>query len=110
MDAATVFRVMSLIPDRQPRTQSGSAFQASGNSERVQLLARFLGWLGPLSPTTKEEQQLLGVRSSAPRPLEGEEPAEEAAEQAAEEADLDLLDDLEETPVRLPGAGTQIAA
>jgi hypothetical protein len=103
MDAVTVFRVMSLIPDRLPRTQSGSAFQVNANSERIALLAKFLNWLGPLNPTTKEEQQLLGVRTSVVKPLEGEEP--DLSEEALSEEALP-----EEATIRLPGAGTQIAA
>jgi hypothetical protein len=107
MDAATVFRVISMIPDRSLRAQSGSAFVAGGHSDRVALLLKFLHWLGPLDPLSKEDQQLLGVRSGGGRPLA-------AGEEAGEEADLEelepLAEDLEETPVKLPGAGTQIAA
>jgi hypothetical protein len=118
MNGTTVFRLISLIPDRVARTQTGGLFDRAG-SEKVELLSRFLGWLSPLNPTSKEEQQLLGVRAGGAKPLaEGEEAgeelgeeevAEEAAEDAGEEA-VELLDDLEETPIRLPGAGTQIAA
>jgi hypothetical protein len=94
MDEATVFRVISLIPDRMPRTQSGCLFNAHSQPEPLVLLAKFLSWLGPLDPISKEDQQLLGVRSGSGRSLgTGEEEAE-----------------LEETPVTLPGAGTQIAA
>jgi hypothetical protein len=99
MDAANVFRVISLIPDRMPRTQSGCVFNAGGQPEPVVLLAKFLSWLGPLEPISKEEQQLLGVRSGGGRPLAlGEE-----------EGELEPLEAVEETPVTLPGAGTQIA-
>jgi hypothetical protein len=125
MDAATVFRVISLIPDRMPRTQSGCVFNAGGQPDRVVLLAKFLSWLGPLDPISKEEQQLLGVRSGGGRPLvAGEEAGDETelddvdpplvaggeADEEAELDDVDPLDELEETPVKLPGAGTQIAA
>jgi hypothetical protein len=107
MDAATVFRVISLIPDRMPRTQSGCVFDAGGQPERVVVLSKFLSWLGPLEPISKEEQQLLGVRSGGGRPLE-------SGEEEAELADLEPLEALEEvreeTAVTLPGAGTQIAA
>jgi hypothetical protein len=101
MDAATVFRVISLIPDRVPRTQSGCIFNCGGQPQRVMLLAKFLSWLGPLDPISKEDQQLLGVRSGGGRPLGvGEE----------EDGELEPLEALEDTPVTLPGAGTQIAA
>ncbi len=105
MDGATVFRLISLVPDRMARSQSGSRFDGAA-SERAGVLARFLGWLGPLSPIGKEEQQLLGVRASNGKSLadgaEGEEPLDPA--EIAEDQDG------EEQPVRLPGAGTQIAA
>lgn len=105
MDGATVFRVISLIPDRMARSQSGSPFDGAV-SERAGVLARFLGWLGPLSPIGKEEQQLLGVRAGNGKSLaegaEGEEPLDLA--ELADEPEG------EDQPVRLPGAGTQIAA
>ena len=97
MDTANVFRVISLIPDRAPRAQSGCAFALEGQSDRIALLARLLHWLGPLDSLSKEDQQFLGLRSNHARPLEEEfEPIE------TEEA--------EQLPVPLPGAGTQIAA
>ncbi|HWM42087.1 MAG TPA: hypothetical protein VNP36_06585 [Burkholderiales bacterium] len=105
MDGATVFRLISLIPDRMARSQSGSPFDGA-TSERAGVLARFLGWLGPLSPIGKEEQQLLGVRAGNGKSLaegaEGEEPLDLA--ELADEPEG------EDQPVRLPGAGTQIAA
>lgn len=106
MNGATVSRLISLIPDRMPRSQSGSAFDGA-SSGRAELLSRFLGWLGPLNPISKEEQQLLGVRAGGGKALI-EEAAEETAEETAE--GLEILDDDEDTPIRLPGAGTQIAA
>ncbi len=103
MDAAIVFRIISLIPDRMPRTQSGCVFNASGQPQRIAVLAKFLSWLAPLDPTSKEDQQRLGVRSGGGRPLGlGEE--EEELEH------LEPLEALEEAPVTLPGTGTQIAA
>jgi hypothetical protein len=101
MDGATVFRLMSLIPERAPRRQGGSLFNGGG-SAKMDLLCRFLHWMGPLNSLSKEEQQVLGVRAGGGRSLvEEEEPGEEPVETA---------DEMEETPVRLPGAGTQIAA
>lgn len=89
MDATTVQRLISLIPERTPRGLTGSLFEPVG-SERAQLLARFLHWLGPLEPMSKEEQQALGVRAGNKALLETEEEADEPQ-------------------VRLPEAGTQIA-
>ena len=93
MDGAAVARLMALIPERMPRSQSGSHFRGDG-SARLDLLCRFMHWLAPLSQVTREEQQLLGVRAGGKVMADGEEVAEEA----------------EETPLRDLGPGTQIAA
>ena len=104
MDGASVFRLISLIPDRMARSKSGTPFDGSA-SERAGLLSRFLSWVGPLNPITKEEQQLLGVRAGGGKSLaEGDEPLD--AVEAAEERE----ESREEQSVRLPGSGTQIAA
>ena len=112
MDASMVHRLISLIPDRSARAQSGSVFSpseatASRHPDRMSYLTRFLHWLGPLDPMTREDQQILGVRSSGGRPMI-------AGEELGEELDLELeADDLEEPhgeeSVRLPDPGTQIA-
>ena len=82
MDTVTVFRVISRIPDRMPRSPTGSAFDGA-SSERAELLSRFLGWLGPLNPISKDDQQLFGVRAPGAKPLlEGEGDAPEEAEDA----------------------------
>jgi hypothetical protein len=100
MDAATVLRVMSLIPDRTPRVQSGSAFVPDEtHPPRLALVQRFLHWLGPLAPLTKEDQQALGVRSSGGR----------SPEEPGDLADLDdelpeFEDDPDKTPLRIPEA------
>ena len=88
-----VSRLMSLIPERMPRSQSGSRFRVDGTA-RLDMLCRFMHWLAPLSQVTREEQQLLGVRAAGKVAPEGEEAADEA----------------EESPLRDPDAGTQIAA
>jgi len=99
MDGASVVRLMSLIPERGARTQSGTLFSVDG-SVKMDLLRRFLHWLGPLECLTKEDQQLLGLRAGAKPLAESEEGIEEEAQ----------TDELDEAPVTLPGAGTQIAA
>ena len=111
MDATRVFRLISLIPDRAMRAQSGSVFTPSEAAacrypDRLSYLGRFLHWLGPLDPMTREDQQILGVRSSSGRPvLAGEEAG---AEDLVE--DIDELDELEaDDAVQLPQPGTQIA-
>ena len=93
MDGAAVARLIALIPERMPRSQSGSHFRGDG-SARLDLLCRFMHWLAPLSQVTREEQQLLGVRAGGKVMADGDEVAEEA----------------EETPLRDLGPGTQIAA
>ena len=99
MDGASVVRLMSLIPERGARTQSGTLFSVDG-SVKMDLLRRFLHWLGPLECLTKEDQQLLGLRAGAKPLAEGDEGTEEEAQ----------TDELDEAPVTPPGAGTQIAA
>lgn len=115
MDAANVLRLISLIPERGARVQSGSRFSADG-SAKMELMRRFLHWLGPLESLTREEQQLLGVRAGGAKPLaEGEEAGEaEEAEEAGEPGEAGgespFADDVDATALRMPGAGTQIAA
>ena len=106
MNATMVSRLMSLIPDRSPRAQSGSVFSSSEAAtcrypERMAYLSRFLHWLGPLDPMTREDQQILGVRSSGGRPMAAGESAEELGEEAAEEMELDQmeLDDRDDAPL-----------
>ena len=102
MDGSAVSRLIALVPDRVARSQSGSLFNRD-SSERAVLLAKFLGWLGPLSPITREEQQALGVRSGGPRPLSDEDGA-------ADDGMVEMADEAEEAPVRSAEAGTQVAA
>jgi hypothetical protein len=108
MNAAAVSRLIALIPDRSPRAQSGSVFSPSEGAacrypDRMSYLTRFLHWLGPLDPMTREDQQILGVRSSGGRPmLPGEE--------LGEDLEMDEADDMLEEPVTLAEAGTTVAA
>jgi len=97
MDGSAVSRLMSLVPDRAVRSQSGSLFNGA-SSERAVLLTKFLGWLGPLSPITREEQQALGVRSGSARPLSDED-----------EGMVEMAEEAEEAPARAAEAGTQVA-
>ena len=99
MDASPVQRLVSLVPERSPRAQSGTLFSATQAAacrqpERMSYLTKFLHWLGPLDPMTREDQQILGVRSSGGRPMmAGEALGEEAAE------DIDLDDELDDSPL-----------
>ena len=99
MDASLVQRLVSLVPERSPRAKSGTLFSATQAAacrqpERMSYLTKFLHWLGPLDPMTREDQQILGVRSSGGRPMmAGEALGEEAAE------DIDLDDELDDSPL-----------
>jgi hypothetical protein len=110
MNSTAVFRLISLIPDRSPRAQSGSVYSPSEAAacrypDRMSYLGKFLHWLGPLDPMSREDQQILGVRSSGGRPMvAGEETIDE----------LDSLEDLEtedesDESIQIPEAGTPIA-
>ena len=79
MDRPTLSRLISLIPDRLPRSRSGGAFDGA-SSGRAQLLSHFLGWLAPLSPISHEEQQLLEIRVQSGKSLAESEEAPEAEE------------------------------
>ena len=113
MNASMVSRLMSLIPDRSLRAQSGSLFSASEAAtcrypERMAYLSKFLHWLGPLDPMTREDQQILGVRSGGGRPMAA---GEELGADAGDEIELDDLDDspLLDEPLAMPDPGTGIA-
>jgi len=107
MDRAALLSLISLIPDRAPRGQSGSPFTGAG-AGRAELLAPFLGWLGPLNPISKEEQQLLGVRMGAGRGLIEGEAAGEEPDPAFERAGI--AGEADDASTSLPEAGTPIAA
>ena len=82
MDAARVYRVLDLIPDRVSRTQLGAAFAdvratTCLHPERLALLAEFLNWLAPLYPTTKDDQMRLGLFATKQAHVEDEEEAVE---------------------------------
>ena len=82
MDAARVYRVLDLIPDRVSRTQLGAAFAdvratTCLHPERLALLAEFLHWLSPLYPTTKDDQMRFGLFAAKQTHVEEEEEAVE---------------------------------
>jgi hypothetical protein len=110
MDATAVFRLISLIPDRSARGQSGSAFSPSEaaacrHPDRMSYLTRFLHWLGPLEPMSKDDQQILGVRSSGGRPLLA---GGEAGEEMEELEDLEGEESTDDA-IQISEAGTAIA-
>jgi hypothetical protein len=81
MDAALVSRIVSLIPERTARAQTGAVFASGTTSsrhpERFSHLVQFLGWLSPLSSITKDDQRLLGLLHANGRPVHANEMEDE---------------------------------
>ena len=111
MNAATVSRVLSLIPDRIARTQMGGLFDAANTAackhpERITHLVQFLHWLGPLQPLTKEDLRLFGLVNPYGKPA-----IEAAVEDDADafDAELDAEVDAEmELAAPLPAATAEL--
>ena len=106
MNAAIVARTLSLIPDRVPRVQSGSAFDPAApaccaHPDRITHLAGFLNWLGPLYPITKDDLRILGFMTAFGRP---------AIAIAEDELDDELPAAAELEPVALPVAQPETEA
>lgn len=84
MNAATISRLLSLIPERGERAQSGVLFSPQACScaypERLAQLGRFMSWLRPLDALTRDEQVALGLVAANGRPVQpvDEDDAEEA--------------------------------
>ena len=110
MNAATVTRVLSLIPDRIARTQMGGLFDpqnaaACAHPERIAHLAQFLTWLGPLQPLSKDDLRLFGLMTAYGRPAT-ETAAEDAADDEVDAADVDAELDSEVELAAVPVATT----
>lgn len=77
MNAAIISSIVSLIPERIARVQTGAAFTTEGSSGRypgrVSHLAQFLGWLSPLNAITKDDQHILGLLHANGRPVHANE-------------------------------------
>src|SRR6267378_7368138 len=118
MNAATVHRIISLIPERVAHARSGALFTTSGtcrHPERIAYLSRYLQWLSPLNPVSRDDQQQLGLllangkrvhagdvedeTDAAPADVESALEVVEPEAVAQDEAD-DELDDLD-IPVAL---------
>jgi hypothetical protein len=93
MNATNVSRIVSLIPERVPRLQSGTLFSAANPGgcrypERLAHLSQFLKWLSALDPISKEDQTVLGLFNANGRPAHaGDEDDEGAGETEAEHSD-----------------------
>jgi hypothetical protein len=97
MDASTIARVVSLIPERIARVQSGSVFTpeqacASRYPERLALIMQKLDWLTPLTFLTKDEQRDLGLLSANGRLMHSSE-QEELDIESAEELSMEAMEE-----------------
>jgi len=109
MNASTVHRIISLIPERVARAQSGALFTMTGacrNPERIAYLSCHLQWLSPLNPVSRDDQQQLGLLLANGRRVHAGDVEDETdaalvepEADAQDEAD-DELDDLD-IPVAL---------
>jgi len=101
MNAATVHRIISLIPERVAHARSGAPFTTSGtcrHPERIAYLLRTLQWLSPLNPVSTDDQQLLGLLLANGRTVHAgdiEDEADAAPQGDAQDEADDELDDLD---------------
>lgn len=93
MDRPTVMNMLSLIPERVARRQSGAMFDA--REGRAASLGRFLNWMSPLNPLTKDDQAAIGYSPASHTRSEDSDSDEAADEEALAAA--------EEEPVAQPG-------
>jgi hypothetical protein len=95
MNAAMISRIVSLIPERVARVQSGAFFDKTENTgrhpERVSHLAQFLGWLSPLSAISRDDQHILGLLHANGRPVHANE-MEDDEDAALEDGGADALE------------------
>ncbi len=81
MNASTFHHIISLIPERVARAQSGALFTMIGacrHPERIAYLSRYLQWLSPLNPVSRDDQQLLGLLLANGRPVHAGDVEDEA--------------------------------
>jgi len=106
MNASTVHRIISLIPERVARAQSGAPFTMTGacrHPERIAYLSCHLQWLSPLNPVSRDDQQMLGLLLANGRSVHAgdlEHEADAAPQGGAQDEADDELDDLD-IPVAL---------
>ena len=81
MNASTVHRIISLIPERVARARSGALFTMIGarrHPERIAYLSSYLQWLSPLNPVSRDDQKLLGLLLANGRPVHAGDVEDEA--------------------------------
>ncbi len=98
MNASTVHRIISLIPERVARAQSGALFTMTGacrHPERIAYLSCYLQWLSPLNPVSRDDQKLLGLLLANGRSVHAGDVEDEADAdmERALEVPVALLDD-----------------
>ena len=90
MNAGTVCRVLSLIPERTARSHSGVRFQleaaACGHPERLAHVSKFLSWLSPLESLARDDQCVLGLIAPNGRPVHA------ADDEDGEDAELEAVE------------------
>ncbi len=97
MNAATVSRMISLIPERSARSQSGTWFvdAAAGSCrhpDRFGHVVEHLQWLSPLYPITKDDQRRLGLLAANGRPVQAADGDDDPVEAVDLDAILDPVD------------------
>lgn len=81
---AVVSRIVSSIPERTPRSLTGTAFSVDGaracsDPARLVSVARLLQWLSPLNPLSGDDQRALGLHATGLRPGHlADEPGDES--------------------------------
>jgi hypothetical protein len=101
MNASTVHRIISLIPERVAHARSGALFTTSGtcrHPERIAYLLRTLQWLSPLNPVSRDDQQQLGLLLANGRTVHAgdvEDEADTAPQGDAQDEPDDEFDDLD---------------
>lgn len=83
-------KIVSVVPDRMPRAQSGTPFAFSDSpgvsGPQVACLGRLLHWLTPLSALNEEDQRALGVLALHGKPSRRDD--EDEADDEREEISL----------------------
>ena len=97
MNVATVSRTLSMIPERTPRMQTGCAFTDEEaarcqHPDRIGHVMKFLSWLGPLNPLTKDDLRILDLLNQYGRPVSNAHAVDEAMD---DEETLESEEDLE---------------
>lgn len=107
MDAATIARIMSVIPERAAWAHTGSAF-APRESQGAGLgyVAPFLHWMTPLTALTKDDQRALGLIGPAHRTVAA--PVDADADAEAEAEDLAGGDEEPDPEATLPPAPERV--